>query len=85
MADDEETSVMDSITSALTTIATDKLKETGKGFYNIDFLLGDDNYLLSAEAGIAFSSLLKISATLTYDIVTGEFKLGTRLGGELSL
>ena len=79
----EETST--SITEILAGILADKLKESGKGFYNIDLTYEDEMFVISSGAGFCFEPWIKIGSSIQYYPSTGEIKVGISIGGELGL
>lgn len=74
-----------SITGVLAGILADKLKENGRGFYNIDFTYEDETFAISGAAGFCFEPWIKIGSSIQYYPSTGEIKVGISIGGELGL
>jgi hypothetical protein len=75
----------DIIKKTLGDIALEKLKEIGNGFYSIDFLYFNEQFQIEAEAGVTVEPWLKISSTLFYEPITGNFIAGLRIGGEIKI
>ena len=80
-----ENALMESIKKSLFDIGVSKLKESGRGFYAVDFLFVDDRFHVQAEAGFQVADFAKISGSLRYDPLTGKITAGLRLGGEVRL
>ena len=81
----EETGTSIKITETLANILADKLKEYGRGFYNIDFTYEDETLAISGGAGFCFEPWIKIGSSIQYYPSTGEIKVGISIGGELGL
>ncbi len=80
-----EDSLLISVKKSLTDIALEKLRETGKGFYNLTALYEGDRFWMEAEAGYQVADWMKISSTLRYDPLDGKFIAALRFGGEIKL
>lgn len=80
-----ENALMESIKKSLFDIGVSKLKESGRGFYAVDFLFVDDRFHIQAEAGFQMAEVLQISSSLRYDPLSGKITAGLRFGGEVRL
>ena len=80
--------VINVIQTSLAEIALEKLKETGKGFWEITATFDgetfdDSRFLISAHAGYQVDRWLKITLTADYDPAKKTISGGLRVGGEI--